>query len=138
MYYTDLLSWSNHGGKESSTLVWMAEEMVLPWSERAKYLQYVLLYQFLQMLPLGDALAITGTAPFFTAIFSVFLLQERMKYMEITAGIVAMAGVLLIARPESIFGKYGTKSEVPHMNIYSSDYELTYLLGCLIVTFFQL
>ena len=102
------------------------------------YIQYGLLYQFLQMLPLGDALAITGTAPFFMAMFSVFLLREQIKYMEITAGAVALVGVLLIARPKAIFGKYGTKSKVPHMNIKSKDYETTYLIGCAFATLFSI
>ena len=102
------------------------------------YIQYGFLYQFLRILPLGDALAITGTAPFFTALFSVFLLRERIKYMEIIAGVVAMAGVLLIARPESMFGEYGRKSKVPHMNIESDNYETTYIVGCLFATAFSI
>lgn len=102
------------------------------------YFCYIALYLILDLVPLSIALAISGTCPFFASIFSYIILKERIRCLEITCGIVSLFGVLLIARPRAIFGKYGKKSDTFHKGMAPGRYETLYLTGCGIAVIFGL
>jgi len=50
----------------------------------------------LQKMPIGPALTIQYLSPIFTAIFAVFILQERMRVVQWLYFLVAFAGIALI------------------------------------------
>lgn len=62
------------------------------------------LYFSLQYLSVSDAVAITFLIPLVTAFLAWILLRERYSLVEGICGIVSLAGVLLIAKPQFIFG----------------------------------
>ncbi|HEX2167904.1 MAG TPA: DMT family transporter [Longimicrobiales bacterium] len=64
-------------------------------------------YYAIVHLPLADATVIQYTNPAFAAVFAVFVLGERMRGREIACVALSIAGVLLIARPEVLFGRDG-------------------------------
>lgn len=61
-------------------------------------------YYALVHLPLADATVIQYTNPAFTAVFATFALSERMRRREVVCLVLALAGVLLVARPAFVFG----------------------------------
>lgn len=62
-------------------------------------------YASLRYLSLADATVITFLSPILTGFLCSVFLDERFTLKEIAAGCASMFGVLLIARPKSIFGK---------------------------------
>ena len=68
------------------------------------YLNIILIYFAIDKIPLADALVITFTSPFFTAIFSLFILHERIHFLDLGSGIISFLGVVLVARPSFLFG----------------------------------
>ena len=82
------------------------------------------------LIPLSIVLTISSTCPIFAILFSRCILKERCKWIDIVASILSLVGVLLIARPEFIFGKYGAKEDVFHKDVSRSTYDLTYYGGC--------
>ncbi|KAF8308541.1 hypothetical protein DL93DRAFT_2086716 [Clavulina sp. PMI_390] len=62
------------------------------------------MYYSLQYLSLSDATAITFLQPSTISVAGFLLLHEPLKLRELTAGLCALFGVLLIARPAAIFG----------------------------------
>ncbi|VDC01248.1 unnamed protein product [Peniophora sp. CBMAI 1063] len=61
-------------------------------------------YYSLRYLSLSDATAITFLTPIFTGIASAIFLKEPLSKKELLAGLFSFVGVLLIARPEFLFG----------------------------------
>ena len=61
-------------------------------------------YYALVHLPLADATVIQYTNPAFAALFAVLVLGERMRLREIACVAMSIGGVLLVARPELLFG----------------------------------
>ena len=53
-------------------------------------------------MPLAEAVTIQYTNPLFTALFAPLILKERTRGREWSAGLLAFAGVLLIAQPDSV------------------------------------
>lgn len=61
----------------------------------------------LQYLPLADATVITFLAPGIACWACSYILKEPFTRMEQTASLVALFGVVLIARPTSLFSRHG-------------------------------
>lgn len=62
------------------------------------------IYFSLQYLPLSDATVLTFLTPCFTLVLGYFFLGESFTKREALAGLVALLGVVFIARPLSFFG----------------------------------
>lgn len=60
-----------------------------------------MLFAFLAMeeLPIGDAMTIIMLSPMIASFFGIFILNEHWHAVEITAGVVALIGISLVARP---------------------------------------
>lgn len=54
-------------------------------------------------IPLGDASAIFFSAPFFTMIFSTFMLREHFGIYRGTVSVFLVFGIILLCRPPAIF-----------------------------------
>ena len=68
-------------------------------------------------------------------LWSYCILKERCHWFDGLLGAISIIGVLLIARPEFIFGKYGQygkKHVVLNGGVSGSSLERSYLLGCII------
>ncbi|CDO68508.1 hypothetical protein BN946_scf184998.g5 [Trametes cinnabarina] len=63
-------------------------------------------YYSLQYLSLSDATVLTFLAPMCTAITGAVLLHEPFSWREALAGLASLFGVVLIARPEFLFGQH--------------------------------
>ncbi|KLO15954.1 DUF6-domain-containing protein [Schizopora paradoxa] len=70
-------------------------------------------YYSLQYLSLSDATVLTFLAPSTTAIAGYFLLGERFARKEAAAGLLSLLGVILIARPRSLFGASSPADHAP-------------------------
>ncbi|TFK63953.1 drug/metabolite transporter superfamily [Pluteus cervinus] len=66
------------------------------------------IYYSLQYLSLSDATVLTFLAPLCTAAAGAVFLKEKFGYREALAGVGSLIGVVLIARPASIFGPMST------------------------------
>lgn len=66
-------------------------------------------YYALVHLPLADATVIQYTNPVWTALLAVWLLGERMLLREAGLVLASLLGVLLIARPDFLFGAAGSR-----------------------------
>lgn len=62
------------------------------------------IYYSLQYLPLSDATVLTFLTPCFTLVLGYFFLGESFTRREALAGLVALVGVVFIARPLAFFG----------------------------------
>ncbi|KAL9045942.1 MAG: hypothetical protein Q9214_001105 [Letrouitia sp. 1 TL-2023] len=71
------------------------------------------IYYSLQYLPLAEATVITFLAPIVTCWACSFLLHELFTRVEQIAGLLSLFGVVLIARPTSIFGSHGDLAVIP-------------------------
>lgn len=71
------------------------------------------LYFSLQYLSLSDAVAITFIVPMVTSFLAWVILRERYSLLEALCGIVSLGGVILIAKPNFIFGD-ALGSEISH------------------------
>lgn len=86
-----------------------------PWGPREKRVLLLLrggigffgvfgLYFSLQYLSLSDAVAITFLIPMITATLAFILLKEAYLWLEAGCSLVSLGGVLLIAKPDYLFG----------------------------------
>lgn len=86
-----------------------------PWGPREKRVLLLLrggigffgvfgLYFSLQYLSLSDAVAITFLIPMITATLAFILLREAYLWLEAGCSVVSLGGVLLIAKPDFVFG----------------------------------
>lgn len=66
-----------------------------------------LLYFALGRIPLGDATTIHYTAPVWTALTAAFFLRERIGPWVVAGTVVSLAGVMMIAQPQFLFGGAG-------------------------------
>jgi drug/metabolite transporter (DMT)-like permease len=66
------------------------------------------IYYSLQYLDLSDATILTFLAPILTGYFGRIFLKEPFLRTELYAGILSLLGVVLIARPQSLFGSEST------------------------------
>lgn len=68
------------------------------------------IYYSLVYLSLSDAIVITFLVPTTTAIAGYLLLNESLSRREIVAGALSFVGVVLIARPEFLFGDHSNNT----------------------------
>ena len=66
------------------------------------------IYYSLQYLDLSDATVLTFLAPILTGYFGRIFLKEPFLRTELYAGVISLIGVVLIARPQSLFGAGST------------------------------
>ncbi|XP_054166198.1 solute carrier family 35 member G1-like [Oppia nitens] len=71
----------------------------------------VTLYIAYRMMPLSDATTIYMASPVFTTIFAYLLLKERVTLIQAITGIVNIVGVVIIAKPEFLFGADDNKDD---------------------------
>ncbi|XP_054166193.1 solute carrier family 35 member G1-like [Oppia nitens] len=64
----------------------------------------IFIYQAYRLIPLGDATTIQFTAPVVVIFLAVFVLKEPLTWLQFITGIITLGGVIIIARPEFIFG----------------------------------
>jgi drug/metabolite transporter (DMT)-like permease len=62
------------------------------------------IYYSLQYLDLSDATVLTFLAPILTGYFGRIFLKEPFLRTELYAGLISLVGVILLARPQSLFG----------------------------------
>ncbi|CAE7119239.1 unnamed protein product [Rhizoctonia solani] len=65
------------------------------------------LYYSLHYMSLSDATVLTFLAPTVTAAFGFLFLREAVSWKQIVAGLTSLVGVVLIAKPTSLFGGSG-------------------------------
>ncbi|TFY76604.1 hypothetical protein EWM64_g7409 [Hericium alpestre] len=64
------------------------------------------IYYSLSYLSLSDATVLTFLAPLFTGVAGAIFLKENFSRKELIAGLCSFAGVVLIARPQIMFGSH--------------------------------
>src|SRR5277367_2780902 len=74
------------------------------WRSLFGFASFLMFIYALRLLPLGDAVAITFTAPFWSVLLSVAVLHDRMTWRLALALAFGFAGVLLIAQPSGSAG----------------------------------
>lgn len=67
------------------------------------------LYYLLQYLSVSDAVSITFLVPMVTAFFAWLALGERYSLLEATCALLSLVGILLIAKPDFLFGEQDLK-----------------------------
>jgi drug/metabolite transporter (DMT)-like permease len=86
---------------------------ISPWGRRRRllFLRGLLgfgalscFYYALVHLPLADATVLQYTNPAFAAVLAIFALGETMRRRELASVALSLTGVLLVARPEFLFG----------------------------------
>ncbi|KAF8259030.1 hypothetical protein EI94DRAFT_1669212 [Lactarius quietus] len=91
------------------------------------------LYFSLQYLSLSDATVLTFLAPILTGFSGAVFLKEPLFLRELLAGLCSFAGVILIARPQFLFGSlkmFSTPSEVtPTQRMFSVVVALVGVVG---------
>lgn len=94
----------------------LARRRLSPFGSRSKLLllrgavgasALVCFYSAVAHLPLAEATVIHQTAPLFTAVFAAWFLRERLTARVVWSLLVAFVGVVLIARPDWLFGRPG-------------------------------
>ena len=68
------------------------------------------IYYSLQYLELSDATVLTFLAPILTGYFGRVFLNEPFFRTELYAGVLSLVGVVLIARPQTLFGSQSSKA----------------------------
>ncbi|KIJ25080.1 hypothetical protein M422DRAFT_38929 [Sphaerobolus stellatus SS14] len=69
-------------------------------------IRYLLVFRGVSGISLSDAIVLTFLSPTTTAIAGCLLLHEKISRREVLAGLLSLLGVILIARPQSLFGKH--------------------------------
>jgi drug/metabolite transporter (DMT)-like permease len=73
------------------------------------------IYYSLQYLDLSDATVLTFLAPILTGYFGRLFLKEPFLRTELYAGLLSIFGVVLIARPQSLFGSGNSDNNATSM-----------------------
>ena len=100
----------------------------------AAYINMSANYFAFSLVPLSTTLTISATCPVFAILFGRWILKERCVWIDIAAGVLSFIGVLFIARPAFLFGRYGAKEQFFYHDMSSKNYELVYLAGCGLAT----
>ncbi|TFK38435.1 EamA-like transporter family-domain-containing protein [Crucibulum laeve] len=94
------------------------------------------IYYSLQYLSLSDATVLTFLAPMCTAVAGAVFLKEHVTKKQVFAGIFSLIGVVLIARPVSIFGeaaKPPTDGDIPDSSEKGTPAERLVAVGVALV-----
>ncbi|KAF7794438.1 hypothetical protein EIP86_005572 [Pleurotus ostreatoroseus] len=79
-------------------------------------------YYSLLYLSLSDATVLTFLAPTSTTIAAAILLSEKLSWKQLVAGLFSLFGVVLIARPQFLFGtQYQLPDVVPTEDTAGTD-----------------
>jgi drug/metabolite transporter (DMT)-like permease len=73
----------------------------------------VCFYAAVVHLPLAEATVIHQTAPLFTAVFAAIWLHEKLEARVLLAIVLCLCGVLMIARPDWLFGEHPALPSFP-------------------------
>ena len=96
----------------------------------AGFTNIILIYCSLEMIPISDTLLVTFTSPFFCDLFSRLFLKEALHWINCLAGLCSFIGVIVVARPSFIFGKYREhRITLVDPKITVKDNETVYLMG---------
>ena len=85
--------------REGWAIVATARPIGHAWRSFFGFVSFLLFIYTLGLLPLGDAVAISFTSPFWSVILGVVVFHDRMTWRLAAAVAVAFSGVLLIAQP---------------------------------------
>lgn len=85
------------------------------------------LYYSLQYLSVSDAVSITFLVPMVTAFLAWIFIHERYLLLEGVCGLVALGGVLLIAKPHFLFGAVADSETSSDDSVESSSSELRFV-----------
>ncbi len=85
--------------REGWAIVATARPVGHAWRSFFGFISFLLFIYALGLLPLGDAVAISFTSPFWSVILGVLVFGDRMTWRLAAAVAVAFLGVLLIAQP---------------------------------------
>ncbi|XP_006818621.1 solute carrier family 35 member G1-like [Saccoglossus kowalevskii] len=78
---------------------------------------FVLFYYALDIVGMGDATSIVaGALPISTSLFACVLLKENYRFQDLISLSINCAGILLISRPEFIFGSNPLNIDTPRPN----------------------
>lgn len=86
----------------------------------------VCFYAAVVHLPLAEATVIHQTAPLFTAVFAAIWLHEKLEARVLLGIVFCMGGVMMIARPEWLFGEH------PALPAFPWQFAFVALLGSLL------
>ncbi|XP_066911636.1 solute carrier family 35 member G1-like [Clytia hemisphaerica] len=96
----------------------------------AGFTNIILIYCSLEKIPISDTLLVTFTSPFFCDLFSRLFLKESLHWINCLAGICSFIGVIVVARPSFIFGKYRDyRITLSDPKFTLRDNETVYLMG---------
>lgn len=84
---------------ESSCLMWLI------FRGLSGSIGLALFFYAISVLPLADATVIFFTGPPLTSIIAYFMLDESLSVLDIVAVVSCLFGVVLVARPPSLFGR---------------------------------
>ncbi|KAK7682025.1 hypothetical protein QCA50_014989 [Cerrena zonata] len=82
------------------------------------------IYYSLQYLSLSDATVLTFLAPMLTCITGAVLLKEDFHWKQAIAGLCSLLGVILIARPDFLFGHKKQESVMHPVEGVEIDFEI--------------
>lgn len=85
--------------REGWEIVATARPVGHAWRSFFGFISFLLFIYTLGLLPLGDAVAISFTSPFWSVILGVVVFHDRMTWRLAAAVAVAFSGVILIAQP---------------------------------------
>lgn len=100
------------------------------------YLIMVLGYVTLIFIPTSLMLPISATCPLFAILFSVHMLNDNFAWLDAVCGIIALIGVLFIARPKFLFGVHEMKKNILQNALVFKSPELNYSVGCILAISF--
>ncbi|GEQ68429.1 hypothetical protein JCM33374_g2097 [Metschnikowia sp. JCM 33374] len=89
------------------------------------------LYYSLQYLSLSDAVTITFLIPMVTAFFAWVVLGERYSVLEAVCSLCSLGGILLVAKPDFLFGSRAASETPGNDSAESSDSGLR-ILGTMV------
>ena len=82
---------------------------------------------------LGDAISIFCVSPAWAALLGACLLAEPIRFADLAAIAVSIAGVVLIARPSFLFGEQGADADAGADNGASTSHD-THVIGAAVVS----
>ncbi|OBA19816.1 hypothetical protein METBIDRAFT_208561 [Metschnikowia bicuspidata var. bicuspidata NRRL YB-4993] len=89
------------------------------------------LYYSLQYLSLSDAVTITFLIPMVTAFFAWIVLGEKYSLLEAVCSLLSLGGILLVAKPDFLFGLQ-SESETPQLDSAESSNSGLRVLGTVV------
>jgi drug/metabolite transporter (DMT)-like permease len=70
------------------------------------FMAMILFFYTITVIPLGEAITLNKTSPFFVTLLAFFLLREHLTFKTLTALIIGFLGVILIVKPFGLSFSY--------------------------------